>query len=35
MFGGRIVAELDPHTTDEAEIGLYMTGALGSEVAGV
>ncbi len=27
MFSGRIVAELDPHATDEAEIGLYMTGA--------
>ncbi len=28
MFQGRIVAELDPRTTDEVEIGLYMTGAL-------
>jgi general nucleoside transport system ATP-binding protein len=27
MFQGTIVAELDPRTTDEAEIGLYMTGA--------
>ena len=27
MFDGRIVAELDPLTTDEVEIGLYMTGA--------
>ena len=27
MFEGRIVAELDPHGTDEAEIGLHMTGA--------
>ena len=27
MFEGRIVAELDPHHTDEVEIGLYMTGA--------
>ena len=27
MFQGRIVAELDPRATDEAEIGLYMTGA--------
>ena len=30
MFQGRIVAELDPRTTDEAEIGLYMTGAFGA-----
>jgi simple sugar transport system ATP-binding protein len=35
MFSGRLVAELDPHATDEAEIGLYMTGALGAEAAGV
>ncbi len=27
MFESRIVAELDPDATDEAEIGLYMTGA--------
>jgi simple sugar transport system ATP-binding protein len=27
MFQGRIVASLDPRTTTEAEIGLYMTGA--------
>jgi simple sugar transport system ATP-binding protein len=27
MFDGRIVAELDPLTTDDVEIGLYMTGA--------
>lgn len=27
MFQGEIVAELDPSLTDEAEIGLYMTGA--------
>jgi ABC-type uncharacterized transport system ATPase subunit len=27
MFEGRIVAELDPHGTDEVEIGLHMTGA--------
>ena len=27
MFEGRIVAELDPRTVDEPEIGLYMTGA--------
>jgi simple sugar transport system ATP-binding protein len=35
MFGGRIVAELHPAETDEVEIGLYMTGALGHEVADV
>ena len=29
MFGGRIVAELDPNDVDEVEIGLYMTGARG------
>ena len=27
MFDGRVVAQLDPHRTDEVEIGLYMTGA--------
>jgi ABC-type uncharacterized transport system ATPase subunit len=27
MFEGQIVAELDPTMTNEAEIGLYMTGA--------
>ncbi|MEO7397311.1 MAG: ATP-binding cassette domain-containing protein, partial [Ilumatobacteraceae bacterium] len=27
MFDGRVVADLDPSATDEAEIGLYMTGA--------
>lgn len=26
MYEGRIVAELDPALTDEAELGLYMTG---------
>jgi general nucleoside transport system ATP-binding protein len=35
MFQGRFVAELDPRLTDEAEIGLYMTGARGQEPAGV
>ncbi|MFP5489615.1 MAG: ABC transporter ATP-binding protein [Acidimicrobiia bacterium] len=35
MFAGRIVAELDPGTTDEAEIGLYMTGARGEVAADV
>ena len=34
MFDGRIVAELDPLTTDEAEIGLYMTGARAQEHVG-
>jgi len=34
MFEGRIVAELDPHRTDEVEIGLYMTGAKEHERAG-
>ena len=34
MFEGRIVAELDPHHTDEVEIGLYMTGAKEHERAG-
>lgn len=28
MFEGRIVADLDPRTTTDAEIGMYMTGAL-------
>ncbi len=27
MFEGRVVAELDPANSDEAEIGLHMTGA--------
>ncbi len=27
MFDGRLVAQLDPHETDDVEIGLYMTGA--------
>ena len=27
MFDGRVVAQLDPHETDDVEIGLYMTGA--------
>lgn len=27
MFGGEIVAELDPAEVTEAEVGLYMTGA--------
>jgi simple sugar transport system ATP-binding protein len=26
IYEGRIVAELDPGITDEAELGLYMTG---------
>jgi simple sugar transport system ATP-binding protein len=26
MFEGRIVAELDASSTDEEELGLYMTG---------
>ena len=33
MFDGRIVAELDPLTTDEVEIGLFMTGARTQEAA--
>lgn len=34
MFEGRVVAELDPHETDEVEIGLYMTGAKEHQRAG-
>jgi general nucleoside transport system ATP-binding protein len=33
MFQGRVVAELDPRTTDEADIGLYMTGARTQDIA--
>ena len=33
MFEGRIVAELDPHGTDEVEIGLHMTGGRGARRA--
>lgn len=35
MFNGTLVAELRPDQTDEVEIGLYMTGALSAEAAGV
>jgi len=34
MFGGRIVAELDPRTTTDVEIGLHMTGAATAGVTG-
>jgi simple sugar transport system ATP-binding protein len=27
LFEGRLVADLDPVTTDEAELGMYMTGS--------
>ena len=27
MFGGRIVSDLDPKTTTNAEVGLHMLGA--------
>ena len=35
MFNGTLVAELRPDQTDEVEIGLYMTGAISAEAAGV
>ena len=31
MFGGRVVAELDPATTTPKELGSYMTGALAAQ----
>ena len=33
MYEGQAVGELDPHLTDETELGLYMSGAKRSEVS--